>query len=195
MNFARIATVTALLACAAAPIAAQHIAQVGTTQITPADIELRRKIETAYSRGKPPTTTAALVLLVNDALLHEVARRHGALPSEADINSLAEHADATTRDPELLERVKRAFDGDLPAYRRLYLAPRATENLLREWHSRNEALLPQETTTTAPATSTYSNWLRRASAETPITIRADFLADLRRLHPGVWWLGHVTAAP
>ncbi len=112
------------------------LATVGQAQISSKDMSYKITTEKAYG-NETVTEVAALVALINDALEQEVGRIFGVTATPEDISELSRHADETTKAPEILAIVKRAFGEDQDAYERLYLAPKIINRKLHAWYSRN----------------------------------------------------------
>jgi hypothetical protein len=120
------------------PLVGQTLGSVGTSRITRRDIEHRIAIEKAY--GGTLTSEAAFVSLVNDALDREVARTLGLLPDSAEMQRFSDHADRTSKAPEILAAVREIFATDTAAYRWMYLAPRLINIKLHAYFIRDTVL-------------------------------------------------------
>jgi hypothetical protein len=112
---------------------------VGQTPIRQSDLEYRIRIERVYRR-EAPAPQAAAVMLINDALEREVARRARALPTSEEVAKLVEFVDRTTKAPEKLQEVKAVFGADKASYRRLFIEPGLVNRKLRKHQSLSPSL-------------------------------------------------------
>jgi len=111
---------------------ADPVAQVGDVAVSAQDLTYRLATERAYGNAAVDQA-AALVSLVNDLLESNVAAAVGSAATEAEVAALSAHADATTKAPLILSRVKAVFGQNVEAYRRLYLAPKVTNRKLHDF--------------------------------------------------------------
>jgi hypothetical protein len=119
-------------------LAAQPIAIVGASAVTRHDIDRRIAIEQAY--GGTLTREGGLASIVNDLIEREVVRSIGLLPDGAELQTFSDHADQTSKAPEILAAVKRIFGSDSAAYRDIYLAPRLINLKLHDYFNRDTLL-------------------------------------------------------
>lgn len=130
--------VIALLILATNICLGQTVATVGSRTITAQDISLRVATEAVYGHSGL-TSSAALVSLINDAIEREVAASLGVDATVAEITQLGQHANTTSKAPQILSQVKAVYEGDTDAYNRLYLAPKVVNRKLREYYGVNVA--------------------------------------------------------
>jgi hypothetical protein len=105
------------------------VALVGERTITTEDLAYRQAVVEVRS-GKAFPAHLALLQLIEESLMAEVGRAYGIEVSPAMLAEEAKRVQQTSRDPETLERIQAAFDGDESAYRRLVLEPILVNQLL-----------------------------------------------------------------
>jgi hypothetical protein len=118
-------------------------ARVGQSIITYADIGYFISVQEAYG-DSGITDASALVALVNLNLEKEVGRLFDVYVTDEEISALSEHADTSSRAPEVLSSIKQVFGTDRQAYERIYLSPKIMNWKLRYWYSRNERIHQHE---------------------------------------------------
>jgi len=114
----------------------QTVAIIGNLKISTQDMIYRQGIAAAY--GTDLEAASALVALINDALVAEVAITVGVAPSLKALESFAEHAGNNSKAPILLAAIEALFGDDKAAFQRIYLAPKIINRTLRYWFSRDE---------------------------------------------------------
>ena len=105
----------------------------------------------------------AFLLLIQDALREEVARRFDLHVSPEEIDALSKHADETSRAPHILVGIKDVFGHDTESYRRIYLRPKVIEQKLNAFYSRNPDIHADPI---AKIKAAWSDLVRTASMET-----------------------------
>jgi hypothetical protein len=105
------------------------VAQVGETAITAQDMAYRQAVMEIRS-GKEFPSHLALLQLIQEALMAEVGRAYDVVISEEMLAEEAARVEATSRDPEMLARIRAVFGDDEAAYRRLVLVPLLVNQLL-----------------------------------------------------------------
>jgi len=113
-------------ACGTGPV---NVAQVGETAITGEDLAYRQAV-LALRSGEQAPAHLALLQLIEEALMVEVGRAHGVEVTEEMLANEAERVQATSRDPEMLARIRDLFGEHEAAYRRLVLQPILVNQLL-----------------------------------------------------------------
>ena len=140
----RILVLAALLLMAlSASAGSSPLATVGHVPLTRLELSQTQKAQSLLANSTL-ADTPAFVHLVGDTLQHEVAVRHGVAATPADLDSLAAHADATSKAPELLVALKAVFGADTAAYRRLYLQPVVESAKLRAFYTHSPTLHAKE---------------------------------------------------
>ena len=123
--------------------APKTVAVVGHTAITVNDISYRLKTEQAYENfGANEEIT--LISLINDSIEGEIASLNGVVATPEEIEALRKYSDEHTKAPEILQKVKMAFDEDSASYERLFLAPRIINRKLRQFYSRSPEIHKSE---------------------------------------------------
>lgn len=115
------------------------IAIVGQTLITTKDIKYRLGIEKAYGKNNTDSIEA-LMMLINDAVEQEVARKVNMLPTPQEIAAMDKHATTTSKAPEILSNVKKVFGDDTKSYRRIYLVPKIVNIKLHGFFSKDQKI-------------------------------------------------------
>lgn len=82
----------------------------------------------------------ALVMLINEALDREVARKFGLLPTEAEVAALNKHINTTTKAPDILQGVKECFGADMDGYNKTYVEPKILNVKLHAYHSNDTVI-------------------------------------------------------
>jgi hypothetical protein len=115
------------------------IAGIGSIKITEQIIHYRLATESAYENNGL-NKSAALVMLINDAIELELSKKYNqqALPDE--IKLFKQHADQTSKAPEILSKVKVVFGKDIEAYDFWYISPKIVNNKIRDYFSSNKEL-------------------------------------------------------
>ena len=113
------------------------IAGIGSIKITEQTIRYRIATEAAYENTGLNNTTG-LIMLINDALEMELAKKYNqqALPNE--IVQFKQYADATSKAPEILNKVKNVFGQDIKSYDLWYIAPKIVNRKIRDYFSSNK---------------------------------------------------------
>jgi hypothetical protein len=119
------------------------LALVGKTAIPKRDVSFRVKVEHSYD-NYAVSNEVALISLINDTVEYEIARSHGVEVTREEIVSFRKHVDESSKEPEILKKVKRAFSEDQDSYERIFLAPKILNRKLRYFHSRNHEIQRQE---------------------------------------------------
>jgi len=119
------------------------IATVGQYHLARTDLGYRIGIARAYG-NRGVSDAEALLSLVNDALEREIARRTGIIVTAKELTGFTRHVDASSKAPKVLAAVKTVFDGDVTAYRRIYLAPKMINRELHLWFSRDSKIQEQQ---------------------------------------------------
>lgn len=112
-------------------------AKVGTLTITQKDVDNKIAVERVYG-NQTLTEDVALQVLVQDATEQEVARAFNVLPAKADISSFEDHANKTTKAPEILQAVKDVFGTDSDSYDHIYILPKIVNISLHTFFSANK---------------------------------------------------------
>ena len=108
------------------------VARVGNVDISSHDIAYRVATERVYGNNSM-TEAAALVSLINEAFEKQVAESVGVSASPEEVSTLDQHANNTSKAPEVLSKVKDVFGADTEAYNRLYLAPKVVNRKLHQY--------------------------------------------------------------
>jgi len=119
--------------------ASQIRAKVGSLVITEKDIEYEIGIERAYGNSDL-TSEIALQTLIRESTEQEVAKSVGILPTEKDIADFENHANTSTKAPEILNAVKVVFGIDNASYVRVYLLPKIINVELHSFFDANAEL-------------------------------------------------------
>ncbi len=120
-------------------ITSKVVAKVGSTSISEKDIAYEFGIQHAYS-NQTITGEEALQVLVMEAKEYEVAKANNILPMNADIINFKDHADKTTKAPEMLKAIKDVFGSDTVSYDRIYILPKIVNPTLHTFFSNNKDL-------------------------------------------------------
>jgi hypothetical protein len=115
------------------------IATIGSLAITEKIIQYRIATEAAYE-NTGLNRTAGLIMLVNDALESEFAKTisQQALPQEVEL--FKEHADKTSKAPEILAKIKKEYGDDISSYNIWYISPKIVNRKIREYFSKDKYL-------------------------------------------------------
>ena len=105
------------------------VAQAGETTISADDVAYRQEVMVLRS-GQEFPSHLALLQLIEEALMVEVGRSHGVVVGEELLADEAARVLATSRDPEMLARIRSLFGDDETAYHRLILQPTLVNQLL-----------------------------------------------------------------
>src|SRR5688572_2095425 len=84
-------------------LTAQVVATVGAGSITRQQLELRIATERTYGARIEPS--AALTALITEELERQVARSLGLIPDSSELQRFSEHADKTSKAPDILAAV------------------------------------------------------------------------------------------
>lgn len=114
------------------------LSRVGKTLVTREDVTYRQAVEALYRRGAALDDVTSLVGLLNEALHREVARKKDVGATWEDFETLSQHAEESSRDPELLARIKGIFGEDTDAYHRVFLEPKIVPNKLRDFFAEHK---------------------------------------------------------
>jgi hypothetical protein len=114
------------------------VASIGLIKITEQIIHYRLATESAYE-NTGLNKSGALIMLINDALEMELAEKYKqqALPDE--IKQLKQHADQTSKAPDILKKVKAVFGQDVQAYDIWYISPKIVNGKIRDYFSANKS--------------------------------------------------------
>lgn len=117
----------------------ENVIRIGRVTILASDLRLTIETEKAYGRTSLPNASAAIIL-GGHALWDEVARQVGVSVTSAEVSAFGRRADANTKAPQVLAKVKAVFGVDRAAYERLYVAPKVLDRKLRAWYAGHPAL-------------------------------------------------------
>lgn len=121
----------------------ETVAAVGSSNISQQDILYKIGAERAYGNTSI-TRGAALIGLVNDLIEYEVAVLRSCVPSAEEISELKRHADATSKEPDILAKIKSVFGDDAASYDRIYMRPKAVNRKLHECYVLNKDIYKNE---------------------------------------------------
>jgi hypothetical protein len=151
------------------------LARVGETAINERDVALRMAVLAA--RGAVDSgPQRATVELLREALASEVARNLGLAASAADVAELDRHAASTSRDPELLARLRDSLGSE---FARQVLEPRLV--LIALQHRFESARSGSEA-------AAFDAWYREHATAVVVAIDDPVASDVCATYPGVWWL-------
>jgi hypothetical protein len=113
------------------------VATVGASKINDQIIRYRLSTEEAYG-NTGLNKTSGLIMLINDALETEIAKKYNqhALPDE--IEQFKQHADATSKAPDILKKIKNVYEGDIASYDLWFISPKIVNRKIRDYFSANK---------------------------------------------------------
>jgi hypothetical protein len=115
------------------------IAAIGSIKITEQTIQYRLGTESAYDNSNL-NKSAALVMLINDALEMEVALRYNQQALDDEIEQFKQYADQTSRAPEILNKVKKTYGQDIKSYDQWFISPKIVNRKIRDYFSANKSI-------------------------------------------------------
>ena len=114
------------------------LASIGSTQITGQIIQYRLATESAYE-NTGLNKSAALIMVINDVIELELAKKYQQQATPIEIEQFKQHADQTSKAPEILKRVKAVFGQDIKAYDLWYISPKIVNQKIRDYFSANKS--------------------------------------------------------
>jgi hypothetical protein len=114
-------------------------ASIGSVNITRQIIQYRIATEEAYG-NTGLTNISGLIMLTNDAIEFELAKKYNqqALPDE--IEQFKQHADATSKAPDILKKIKNAYGQDIASYDFWFISPKIVNRKIRDYFSSNKEI-------------------------------------------------------
>jgi len=115
------------------------IAEIGSINISEQTIQYRLATESAYENNGL-NKSAALIMIINDALEMELAKKYNQQALVDEIEQFKQHADQTSKAPEILKKVKNVFRQDMHAYDLWYISPKIVNKKIRDYFSANKSI-------------------------------------------------------
>jgi hypothetical protein len=115
------------------------IATLGSIKITKQTIQYRLGTESAYDNTNL-NESAALIMIINDALEMEVALRYNQQALAEEIEQFKQYADQTSKAPEILNKVKKAYGQDIKSYNQWFISPKIVNRKIRDFFSASKSI-------------------------------------------------------
>lgn len=116
-----------------------YISSIGAIKISEQTIKYRIATELAYGNSGLNMTTG-LIMLINDALEMELAKKYNQQAIPDEIEQFKQYADQTSKAPEILKKVKDAFGSDVQAYDQWYISPKIVNRKIRDYFSADKSI-------------------------------------------------------
>ena len=113
------------------------VAEVGSIKITEQTIINRLAVEAAYD-NKGLNKVSGLIMTINDALEMEFANKINQQPTANEIIDFKDHADKTSKAPEILNKIKNIYAADIKSYDLWFISPKIVNTKIRTYFSGNK---------------------------------------------------------